>query len=92
MSWGTVGLDRWLREHYDWHSALHGPVTMPYRLRIVGGPLINRLCSHLDGEMERPVIQRPGREVPFYRKCNRILFGALLQALPVNDLSPALCD
>lgn len=79
---GEEGLGRWLREQYDRNSSLHGFVTTPSCLCIDGGLLINRLCLYLGGHMERSAIQRPGREVPFYCKCHRILFGALLQALP----------
>lgn len=89
---GEVRLDRWLRELYGWHSTLHGLVTTPNWLFIDGGPLINRLCLYLGGYIEWPTIQRSGREAQFYCKCHKILFGALLQALPVDVFSPALRD
>lgn len=71
---GEEGIDRSLREQYDRHSFLHGLVTTSSSLDIDGGLLINRLSVYLGGHVKRLAFYWPCREVPFYRKCYKVLF------------------
>lgn len=91
--WGPERLDGWLREQYaqrDQLHGLHGLTLTTAWLDIDGGPLLDRLCQWLGGPLALPAVRSPGHWLVFYYTCQRLLFTALLQALPVEALSEPL--
>ncbi|WP_223556889.1 hypothetical protein [Pseudomonas sp. BF-R-01] len=88
--WGSERLDAWLREQYAQRDELHGLALTKAWRDIDGGPLLDRLCQWLGGPAALPAARRPGRWLQFYCTGQRLLFHALLQALPIEALSEPL--
>lgn len=91
--WGPERLDAWLREQYAQHDQLHslaGLISTRAWPVIDGGPLLDRLCQSLGGPLALPTDRKPGHWLLFYYRAQRLLFNALLQALPIEVLSSPL--
>jgi hypothetical protein len=84
---GQGGLDDWLREQYQRHQLLHGLVTTASWTAVDAGPLVNQLCQWLGGDVELPAERKPGSELPFYCKCQELLFNELIRLLPPERLN-----
>jgi hypothetical protein len=84
---GDVWIDRWLREQYDCYPMLTRLVTSPSWREIDGGRLVNRLCYWLGGYLPAEEKRKHGRDLPFYCRCQQLLFNNLLMALPVDQLN-----
>lgn len=82
---GAEGLDAWLREQR--YPQLNLLFKNDVWLRVDAGPIVERLCQlRATAGMYFESVMPSGTDLQNFRQCRALLFTALLQALPIEQL------